>query len=417
MRAVFALIAWAALAAPALPQSSDPVCGSYRDAWNRVKDGRNLEMMDQRIAAMGDRCPQLKREAQDRRKAVAADIARIEDAQNATEAARQSAAAAEQDAASERQRAAEARQDANAARRRADAAKQEADAAKRRAEAAEAEVRRLKATAATTTTPSVPQTARPQPATTSTWQAKLTERANRLSAGNAAHGAPVDGNLRDNAVETVTLNLPGGAAYTVIAVCDADCTDVDLRLKDASGVKLSEDVAGDNYPQVTVRVTGAGNATITMEIVMATCNANPCGYRYRVYRKADAPATNTTASTSTSQNWRDTLATKAASYARGYTQVGNPADSKLNDDAAATHTIQTPGYSEYLVIGVCDADCTDLDFRVLNSGGTELAKDIEDDDYPVVKFRSDEVSSVTLKVSMVACSANPCGYRYAVYKK
>src|SRR5262245_49542670 len=111
MRAVFVLIALSLLAAPALAQAADPICGSYRDAWNKVKDTRDLDAMEQRIAAMGERCPALRKEAQNWVRTVSDDIARMEEARSAAAAAEQNASAAKQDAATERQRANAAKQE------------------------------------------------------------------------------------------------------------------------------------------------------------------------------------------------------------------------------------------------------------------------------------------------------------------
>jgi len=63
-------------------------------------------------------------------------------------------------------------------------------------------------------------------------------------------------------------------------------------------------------------------------------------------------------------------------------------------------------------LAVCDADCGDLDLRLLDAHGEELARDEEDDAKPVVAWRADTDEQITLEVSMRRCTLEPCGYAW-----
>jgi S1-C subfamily serine protease/uncharacterized RDD family membrane protein YckC len=63
-------------------------------------------------------------------------------------------------------------------------------------------------------------------------------------------------------------------------------------------------------------------------------------------------------------------------------------------------------------VAVCDADCSDLDLRLLDSDGEELSADEESDARPVVAWRADADGPVTLEVSMRHCSVEPCRFAW-----
>ncbi|MFN3213430.1 MAG: hypothetical protein ACE37M_10015 [Henriciella sp.] len=71
----------------------------------------------------------------------------------------------------------------------------------------------------------------------------------------------------------------------------------------------------------------------------------------------------------------------------------------------------------YLIVGVCDRDCSDIDMQIENDDGETLDTDIEDDDAPVLEFRTDADSDhYKLDLDMVSCSADFCFYGIGVFK-
>ena len=53
-------------------------------------------------------------------------------------------------------------------------------------------------------------------------------------------------------VEKFTVNFDSGKTYFVVAVCDRDCDDVDIQVRDASGHVIAEDTGKDDKPIVQI---------------------------------------------------------------------------------------------------------------------------------------------------------------------
>ena len=70
----------------------------------------------------------------------------------------------------------------------------------------------------------------------------------------------------------------------------------------------------------------------------------------------------------------------------------------------------------YFVIGRCDADCSDVDLRVMDGADAVVGTDQADDDYPAVSFVTRTGGTYRAEVHMTACTADPCAYGVAVYR-
>lgn len=88
--------------------------------------------------------------------------------------------------------------------------------------------------------------------------------------------AALTGRLAQGERDQLTIELDRGGAFSFLAVCDNDCTDIDLRVYDPSGKLVGEDVLLDDYPVVSF--TASHSATYTVEVIMATCSVAPCYY-------------------------------------------------------------------------------------------------------------------------------------------
>ena len=91
---------------------------------------------------------------------------------------------------------------------------------------------------------------------------------------NAA--GPVYGHLDNGASTSHEMTVVGGNQYVLFGACDNDCTDVDLKIYDTSGNMLMQDVEVDDTPVLTFTANGSGKYRV--QVVMATCNRNPCFY-------------------------------------------------------------------------------------------------------------------------------------------
>ncbi|MCC7185884.1 MAG: hypothetical protein IT185_06570 [Acidobacteria bacterium] len=89
---------------------------------------------------------------------------------------------------------------------------------------------------------------------------------------------------------------------------------------------------------------------------------------------------------------------------------------KLADGATDTWTFPLERGKEYLIIGVCDNDCTDVDL-VVKGGNGVIVKDEEVDDTPVTRFRVTSSGRFTVEVTMADCKDEPCFFGFGLFEK
>ncbi|MBZ0217043.1 MAG: hypothetical protein K8F25_10855 [Fimbriimonadaceae bacterium] len=89
--------------------------------------------------------------------------------------------------------------------------------------------------------------------------------------------------IRRGHTESYRVTLDAKEDYLIVAFCDTDCDDVDLRLYDNRGKALDEDVERDDFPVVKVS-TGAG-ARYEVEVWAPGCHARRCTIGIGVFYK------------------------------------------------------------------------------------------------------------------------------------
>jgi hypothetical protein len=92
---------------------------------------------------------------------------------------------------------------------------------------------------------------------------------------------PYIGSLRTGASTNHSVQLNGGTSYSLIGVCDNDCSDFDLRLFDSNGREVAADVLTDDTPVVSVTPRRGG--TYTVRAIMTACSSQPCRYGIGIY--------------------------------------------------------------------------------------------------------------------------------------
>ncbi len=92
-----------------------------------------------------------------------------------------------------------------------------------------------------------------------------------------------DGSLNNEASESLILPLRAGRQYAVLAVCDNDCSDIDLRLYTSSDKEVDSDIEDDDNPVVVVAPDGDGK--YRLKITMAKCSTSPCFYGVGLFAK------------------------------------------------------------------------------------------------------------------------------------
>jgi hypothetical protein len=76
------------------------------------------------------------------------------------------------------------------------------------------------------------------------------------------------------------LQVEAGGRYTLVAVCDEDCGDMDLRVLDGSYV-VAQDTGVD--PDAHLEISPARSGTLTVEAIVHACAQNPCHFGVGAY--------------------------------------------------------------------------------------------------------------------------------------
>ena len=92
------------------------------------------------------------------------------------------------------------------------------------------------------------------------------------------------GSLREDQSDAWTITLYGGYDYMILAACDGDCQDLDIRLYDEDGNEIDQDESTDNVPTIEGRVDTTGRFTI--EVDMFECSEDYCYFGFGVFGRA-----------------------------------------------------------------------------------------------------------------------------------
>lgn len=267
------------------------------------------------------------------------------------------------------------------------------------------------------------------------WERVVRSQLQQVGSASEGRGYQMDheiymGRLDDDATTNLTLNLDAGKAYEIWGVCDQDCSDIDMVLYDDNNNEIDSDLLTDDKPLVEVTPRHSGGFRI--KVTMATCRVNPCRYGVGVWSKNasandanNANNANTTGSTSSSSGtdqWEAVV--RAQLNTAGQQEQGNGYQmsheifmGRLDDDANESLTIPLDGGNEYILIGKCDQDCSDMDLTIYDPSGNEVASDLATDDSPTLHIKSAVNGNYRLKVAMPACRVNPCRYGVGVWSR
>jgi hypothetical protein len=102
---------------------------------------------------------------------------------------------------------------------------------------------------------------------------------------------------------------------------------------------------------------------------------------------------------------------------RGYSLTHRIYTGALNDGGSEIVQLELDVGMEYQIMGACDEDCTDLDFTLYDGSGNVIDSDLLDDDFPVVSVTVTHSGVFRVRVSMAACSAEPCRYGIGIFGK
>lgn len=225
-----------------------------------------------------------------------------------------------------------------------------------------------------------------------------------LSTGSAS--------LADDAKSSFTMNLTAGRRYSVFGACDKDCTDLDIKVFDPAGNQIAADTATDDIPTATFGAAASGS--YRLEVTMYQCNTSPCYYAATVVGSGGASANvqaNAAPSTASGSDYEgqvrrqlDAVESSASGYARLFR---SPMMQLRKDETRDFSVTLVPGIN-YLIGGVCDNDCPDMDIKLFDPNGNEVASDTATDSVPIVRYVPNMGGTYRVRAVMYNCTANPC---------
>lgn len=78
-------------------------------------------------------------------------------------------------------------------------------------------------------------------------------------------------------------------------------------------------------------------------------------------------------------------------------------------------TLALDSNKSYALTAACDKDCVDIDIRLKNAYGEELAEDADESDNALIQFSPSASGQYTVEVEMYECRQNPCYYGIGVF--
>lgn len=116
------------------------------------------------------------------------------------------------------------------------------------------------------------------------WERQVQGRVQRaIAAVGPSSGLPVvrrSGMLNIDEAASFQTTLVQHTSYAIIAVCDDDCSRLQLTLLSPSGSDIAKERNSESLP--TLRFTAATTAVYSIRVVMEGCRWNPCWYAVAV---------------------------------------------------------------------------------------------------------------------------------------
>lgn len=107
----------------------------------------------------------------------------------------------------------------------------------------------------------------------------------------------------------------------------------------------------------------------------------------------------------------------APAVGNGFSALGQELTGSLAAGESGSIDVNLNAGVDYSLIGVCDADCGDINLEIYDSEGHEIDSDLESDDVPIVTLTPDRSASYRLVIGMVTCKLEPCYYGVRLLKR
>ena len=111
----------------------------------------------------------------------------------------------------------------------------------------------------------------------------VTEKATELfgEKGFTPTGWVSNGALGQGGEKRVSVTLKGGSVYTIVGICDGDCSDMNLNMYASDGKEIDNDLEDDDFPIVAASDSGS----YTLNVSMKACKSSNCRFRLVAFKK------------------------------------------------------------------------------------------------------------------------------------
>jgi hypothetical protein len=248
----------------------------------------------------------------------------------------------------------------------------------------------------------------------------VTSRLVRLGWTAEPLGTTVHGSLPAAADTVLHVEIGQHARWFLfVGVCDAGCSDLDLSVGRPDQYPLAVDHAPDDNPIVALRSLPPGSYPVTVS--MANCAREACRFALRVFASGSQGPPNAKEALRAGGDLLGTqLDSLLAQLTRQQWRVqpvsGGPVRGTLPQGGERTIRYNVTGSPEQVVFGAaCDADCHNLDLRVVGPAGQVVGASVFADSHPVVQLLRLPPGEYQVVVSMPGCDAAQCGYAVSMY--
>jgi hypothetical protein len=100
---------------------------------------------------------------------------------------------------------------------------------------------------------------------------------------------------------------------------------------------------------------------------------------------------------------------------QGLTAPGEAVRGTLPASSDEEFQVQLTAGLRYLIVGVCDGGCGDLDLTLTDGAGRTVAEDKALDDLPVMAVQGLD-GTFTVKVEMITCTTEQCHFGVRVFQ-
>lgn len=220
-------------------------------------------------------------------------------------------------------------------------------------------------------------------------------------------------------------DLAPNTSHLILGVCDGDCSDLDLQMKDSSDDVVDSDVEDDDNPVLEFETTSSDDP-YTLTVDMVECSEDYCLYGVDIYA-FDETETEPEAESTDYQGYIDAQLAEMESFVEQTAEdTGMTATRVFNETRFLTLGAQErfelddlSPFTRHVAIAVCDQDCGALSLKTESKMSTLDPEISEDDGLPaarVVEFVVRPLSDHSAVVTMDQCSSEPCLVGFAVYE-